>query len=81
MISGHSSREFLDLAGLLVLGSALAAVVQTLLPRTWLLAVGGGPTVSLLSLMLMAVVVSVFLLIALAPFTSGVESVLSSERS
>ena len=55
----HSSREFLDLAGLLVLGSALAAVVQTLLPRTWLLAVGGSPTLSVLSLMLMAVVVSV----------------------
>ena len=54
----HSSREFLDLAGLLVLGSALAAVVQTLLPRTWLLAVGGAPTISVLSLMLMAVVVS-----------------------
>jgi uncharacterized membrane protein YraQ (UPF0718 family) len=55
----HSSREFLDLAGLLVLGSALAAVVQTLVPRTWLLAVGGAPTISVLSLMLMAVVVSV----------------------
>jgi len=55
----HSSREFLDLAGLLVLGSVLAAVVQTLLPRTWLLAVGGAPTISVLSLMLMAVVVSV----------------------
>jgi hypothetical protein len=55
----HSSREFLDLAGLLVLGSALAAVVQTLLPRTGLLAVGGAPTISVLSLMLMAVVVSV----------------------
>jgi uncharacterized membrane protein YraQ (UPF0718 family) len=55
----HSSREFLDLAGLLVLGSALAAVVQTLLPRTWLLAVGGTPTISVLSLMLMAMVVSV----------------------
>jgi uncharacterized membrane protein YraQ (UPF0718 family) len=55
----HSSREFLDLAGLLVLGSAMAAVVQTLLPRTWLLAVGGAPTISVVSLMLMAVVVSV----------------------
>ena len=55
----HSSREFLDLAGLLVLGCAIAAVVQTLLPRTWLLAVGGAPTLSVLSLMLMAVVVSV----------------------
>lgn len=55
----HSSREFLDLAGLLILGCALAAVVQTLLPRTWLLAVGGAPTLSVISLMLMAIVVSV----------------------
>jgi hypothetical protein len=55
----HCSREFLDLASLLVLGSAIAAVVQTLLPRSWLLAVGGAPTISVLSLMLMAVVVSV----------------------
>jgi uncharacterized membrane protein YraQ (UPF0718 family) len=55
----HSSREFLDLAALLVLGCAMAAVVQTLLPRTWLLAVGGAPTLSVISLMVMAIVVSV----------------------
>ncbi len=55
----HGSREFLDLAVLLVLGCAIAATVQTLLPRSWLLAVGGAPTLSVLSLMLLAVVVSV----------------------
>jgi uncharacterized membrane protein YraQ (UPF0718 family) len=55
----HGSREFLDLAALLVLGCAIAATVQTLLPRSWLLAVGGAPTISVLSLMLLAVVVSV----------------------
>ena len=55
----HSSREFLDLAALLVLGCAIAALVQTLLPRSWLLAVGEMPTLSVLSLMLLAVVVSV----------------------
>lgn len=55
----HSSREFLDLASLLVLGCAIAAAVQTLLPRQWLLAVGSAPTLSVLSLMLLAVVVSV----------------------
>ncbi len=55
----HGSREFLDLAILLVLGCAIAATVQTLLPRSWLLAVGGAPTLSVLSLMLLAVVVSV----------------------
>ena len=55
----HGSREFLDLAALLVLGCAIAAAVQTLLPRQWLLAVGSAPTLSILSLMLLAVVVSV----------------------
>lgn len=55
----HSTREFLNLAVLLILGSLIAATVQTLLPRSLLLAVGGAPTLSILSLMLMAVVISV----------------------
>ena len=55
----HASREFLNLTLLLVMGSAIAALVQTLLPRSWLLALGGAPTLSILSLMLLAVVVSV----------------------
>ena len=55
----HSTREFLNLAVLLILGSLIAATVQTLLPRSWLLTVGGAPTLSILSLMLMAVVISV----------------------
>ncbi|MEB3255545.1 MAG: permease [Synechococcaceae cyanobacterium] len=55
----HGSREFLDLALLLVMGSALAALVQSFVPRGWLLAVGGAPTLSILALMLLAVVVSV----------------------
>lgn len=55
----HSTRELLDLTALLVLGCAIASLVQTLLPRSWLLAVGGMPTLSVLSLMLLAVVVSV----------------------
>jgi len=55
----HSTREFLNLAVLLILGSLIAATLQTLLPRSWLLAVGGAPTLSILSLMLMAVVISV----------------------
>ena len=55
----QSSREFLDLLALLVLGCLIAALVQTWLPRNWLLAVGGAPTGSILALMLLAVVVSV----------------------
>jgi uncharacterized membrane protein YraQ (UPF0718 family) len=55
----QSSREFLDLLALLVLGCLIAALVQTWLPRSWLLAVGSAPTGSILALMLLAVVVSV----------------------
>ena len=55
----QSSREFLDLLALLVLGCLIAALVQTWLPRSWLLTVGGAPTGSILALMLLAVVVSV----------------------
>ena len=55
----QSSREFLDLLALLVLGCLIAALVQTWLPRSWLLAVGGAPAGSILALMLLAVVVSV----------------------
>ena len=55
----HGTREFLSLLTLLVLGSALAAVVQTWLPRSWLLALGSAPTLSVLALMLLALVVSV----------------------
>ena len=55
----QSSREFLDLLALLVLGCVIAAAVQTWLPRSWLLAIGGAPTGSIMALMLLAVVVSV----------------------
>ena len=55
----QSSREFLDLLALLVLGCVIAAAVQTWLPRSWLLAIGGAPTASILALMVLAVVVSV----------------------
>ena len=55
----HGSTEFLSLALVLVAGCAIAALVQTLLPRQWFLALGGQPTLSILALMLFALVVSV----------------------
>ncbi|MFQ6538086.1 MULTISPECIES: permease [Aphanothece] len=55
----HGSREFLDLALLLVMGCTIAALVQSLLPRQWLLAVGSAPTLSILALMVLSLVVSV----------------------
>jgi hypothetical protein len=55
----HGSREFLELALLLVFGCLVAALVQSFVPRGWLLAVGGAPTLSIVALMLLALVVSV----------------------
>ena len=53
----QSSRECLDLIGLLLLGCLLSALVQSWLPRSWLLAIGAAPTASIPALMLLAVVV------------------------
>ena len=55
----HAANEFLQLALLLVMGCVIAALVQSFVPRSWLLAVGGAPTLSILALMLLALVVSV----------------------
>ncbi len=55
----HGANEFLGLALLLVLGCLIAALVQTFVPRGWLLAVGSAPTLSVVALMLLAWVVSV----------------------
>ena len=51
-----SLGDFIDL---LVAGCAVAALVQALLPRQWLLAVGGAPTLSILALMALSLVLSV----------------------
>ncbi|MBM5803048.1 MAG: permease [Cyanobacteria bacterium K_DeepCast_35m_m2_155] len=55
----HGGREFLQLALLLVAGCLLAALMQTLLPRQWLLALGSSPTGSVLALMALSLVISV----------------------
>jgi len=55
----HGGREFLQLAVLLVAGCMLAALVQTLLPRQWLLNLGGSPTGSIVALMVLSLVISV----------------------
>ena len=55
----HGLREFLELGSLLLLGCAIAATIQTLIPRDLFLTVGQAPTLSVISLMVLAVVVSV----------------------
>lgn len=55
----HSSDEFIDMARWLILGALLAATMQTFIPQSMLLTIGGGPLLSVLVLMALAVVLSV----------------------
>jgi uncharacterized membrane protein YraQ (UPF0718 family) len=52
-------QEFVEMGAVLVIGAALAAAVQTVVPRQALLDIGQGPVVSVASMMLLAVVLSV----------------------
>lgn len=51
--------EFVEMGAVLVVGAALAALTQSLVPRSVLLGVGQGPTVSVLAMMALAAVLSV----------------------
>ena len=55
----HGVNEFLELGSLLLLGCGLAALIQTLIPRDLFLLLGQAPTLSIISAMLLALVVSV----------------------
>lgn len=55
----HARSEFFEMGRFLVLGALLAAALQTLIPQQPLLALGGGPVVSVLVLMGLAVLLSV----------------------
>ncbi|MCI0394279.1 MAG: permease [Chloroflexi bacterium] len=51
--------DFLDMARYLVAGSMLAAAMQTVIPQSTLLALGRGPVISVVTLMLVAFVLSI----------------------
>lgn len=51
--------DFLDMARYLIIGSILAASMQTLVPQTTLLAIGQGPVLSVLAMQALAFVLSV----------------------
>lgn len=70
--------DFLDMARYLIIGSLLAAAMQTLVPQTTLLAIGQGPVLSVLGMQALAFVLSVcstvdaFLALAFSgAFTTG----------
>ncbi len=70
--------EFRELAAVLVIGSAIAAVLQVFVPRDVILGLGQGPVTSILAMMLLATVVSIcstvdafFALSFASTFTTG----------
>jgi len=57
-ILAHTAGDFIDVGRFLVLGSLIAASMQTFVPRQMLLAVGGNLTASILVMMSLAFVLS-----------------------
>lgn len=55
----HAQSELFEMSRFLVAGALLAAALQTLVPQEPLLALGGGPLVSVLVLMALAVLLSI----------------------
>ena len=71
-------QELRELGGILVIGSAIAAIVQSSVPREVILSLGQGPVSSIVAMMILAVVVSIcstvdafFALSFAATFTTG----------
>ncbi|MGA7934296.1 MAG: permease, partial [Kovacikia sp.] len=74
----NTVQEFRELGGVLVLGSAIAAILQVFVPRDWILHLGQSPVTSILAMMLLATVVSIcstvdsfFALSFASTFTTG----------
>ena len=74
----NTIQELRELGGVLILGSAIAALIQVLVPRDIILSLGQGPITSIIAMMLLAAVVSIcstvdsfFALAFASTFTSG----------
>jgi uncharacterized protein len=71
-------QEIRELGSILVLGSLLAAVIQVMVPREWVLSIGQGPVTSVFAMVLLGGIVSIcstvdafFALSFASTFTSG----------
>jgi uncharacterized protein len=58
-VLSHATIEFFEMLRYLIIGALLAATLQTLVPQSALLALGEGPVLSVLVLILLAVVLSI----------------------
>ncbi|HHP7245689.1 MAG TPA: permease [Elainellaceae cyanobacterium] len=78
MMIDNAIQELRELGGMLVIGSAIAAIVQIAIPREVVLSLGQGPTTSILAMMALACIVSIcstvdsfFALSFASTFTTG----------
>ncbi len=78
LLIDNTIAEIRELGGILVLGSAIAAIVQVGIPREIILGLGQGPVSSIVAMMILAAVVSIcstvdafFALSFASTFTSG----------
>lgn len=74
----NTIQELRELGAVLIIGSAIAAIIQVAVPREIILSLGSGPVTSILAMMLLAAVVSIcstvdsfFALAFASTFTSG----------
>lgn len=78
LLLDNTIQELRELGAVLVLGSAIAAIIQVAIPREVILGLGSGPITSILAMMLLAGLVSIcstvdsfFALSFASTFTSG----------
>ncbi len=78
LVLDNAIQELRELGAIMVLGSAIAAAIQVLAPRDVILSLGAGPISSILTMLLLATVVSIcstvdsfFALSFASTFTSG----------
>jgi uncharacterized membrane protein YraQ (UPF0718 family) len=71
-------QELRELGGVMIIGSAIAAAIQVLAPRDFILSLGAGPITSIIAMLVLAAVVSIcstvdsfFALSFASAFTSG----------
>ncbi|MCJ8283734.1 MAG: permease [Rivularia sp. ALOHA_DT_140] len=78
LVIENTMQELRELGAVLVLGSAIAAAIQVLAPRELILSLGVGPIISIITMLVLATVVSIcstvdsfFALSFASTFTSG----------
>ncbi|MEB3214722.1 MAG: permease [Nostocales cyanobacterium 94392] len=78
LVVDNTIQELRELSAILVLGSAIAAAIQVLAPRDLILSLGAGPVSSVITMLILAAVVSIcstvdsfFALSFASAFTSG----------